>query len=60
LIKKGLVAKMRGLQGNTQHTDFLTAVQRKTFERLAEIEQEDCPYLIELGWEMQFYERRSS
>ena len=42
---------MRGLQGNTQYTDFLTAVQRKTFERLAEIEQEDADRCANCGGE---------
>ena len=42
---------MRGLQGNMQFTNYLTAVQRKTLERLAEIEREDADRCANCGGE---------
>ena len=42
---------MRGLQSNMQYTNFLTAVQRETFERLAEIEKEDADRCANCGGE---------
>lgn len=42
---------MKGLQGKTEFTDFLTSVQRRTLERLAEIEQEDADRCAGCGGE---------
>ena len=42
---------MKGLQGKTEFGDYLTAIQRKTLERLAEIEREDADRCAECGGE---------
>lgn len=42
---------MKGLQNNMLFTNYLTSVQRKTLERLAEIEQEDADRCAECGGE---------
>ena len=42
---------MKGLQGKTEFGDYLTAIQRKTLERLAEIECEDADRCAECGGE---------
>lgn len=33
---------MKGLQGRTEFSNYLTSYERRTLERLAEIEQEDA------------------
>ena len=42
---------MKGLQGKTEFTDYLTSYQRRTLERLAEIEQEDADRCASCGGE---------
>ena len=42
---------MKGLQGKQPFTNYLTAIQRKTLERLAEIEQEDADRCAGCGGE---------
>ena len=42
---------MKGLQGRTEYGDYLTAIQRRTLERLAEIEREDADRCAECGGE---------
>jgi len=42
---------MKGLQGNTLFTDYLTSYERKTLKRLAEIEKEDADRCAECGGE---------
>lgn len=42
---------MKGLQGRSEFTNYLTSVQRQTLERLAEIEQEDADRCAGCGGE---------
>ena len=42
---------MKGLQGRSDFGNFLTSVQRRTAERLAEIEQEDADRCAGCGGE---------
>lgn len=42
---------MKGLQGNMMFTNYLTAVERQTLKRLAEIEQEDADRCESCGGE---------
>ncbi len=42
---------MKGLQGKSEFTNYLTAVQRQTLERLAEIEREDADRCANCGGE---------
>ncbi len=42
---------MKGLQGKSEFTNYLTAVQRQTLERLAEIEREDADRCAGCGGE---------
>ena len=42
---------MKGLQGKQSFTNYLTEIQRKTLERLAEIEQEDADRCAGCGGE---------
>ena len=42
---------MKGLQGKTEFTNYLTSYQRATLERLAQIEQEDADRCADCGGE---------
>lgn len=42
---------MKGLQGKSEFTSYLTAVQRQALERLAEIEREDADRCAGCGGE---------
>ena len=42
---------MKGLQGRMEFTNYLTAVQRQTLERLSEIEKEDADRCAKCGGE---------
>lgn len=42
---------MKGFQGKTPYNDYLISVQRKTLERLAEIEREDADRCANCGGE---------
>ena len=42
---------VKGLQGKAEFNNFLTAVQRQTLERLAEIEREDADRCSQCGGE---------